>query len=93
MKIDNSDLRVNENELKKNLMIDLDFRALSKERWNRLVAVTGGVLCEEDVIQRRVICVESQKQLELYEPRIAVHVKRWNREERVPPRNRETRFG
>ncbi len=80
MKIDNSDLRLNEKELKKNLMIDLDFRALSEERWNRLVAVTGGVSSAEDVIQRRVICVGKSKQLELYEPRIAVHVKRWNRE-------------
>ena len=80
MQIDNSDLRTEEKELKKNLMIDLDFRALSEERWNRLVAVTGGVLCEEDVIQRRVICVGKSKQLELYKPRIAVHVKRWNRE-------------
>ena len=79
MQIDNSDLRMEEKELKKNLMIDLDFRALSKERWNRLVG-DGRCVASEDIIQRRVICLGKSKQLELYKPRIAVHVKRWNRE-------------
>jgi hypothetical protein len=83
LKIDNGDLMMSSHnsEIKEKLIVDIDFRALSSERWNRLCGLTGGPKGPEHVIERKLVRVGGGlKQLELYEPRIKVHVKRWNRE-------------